>query len=118
MYVHLKNDTSAKIAGVIGNYNFDWNDLFPFAPIANTGVDQRLLRQLLDTGKIDELVRRMQLRMHAFIEDESVKGHHSVVVVAGGTANAAFKKFSGLVPISTFLSQECVFKGMRASQLC
>ena len=45
------------------------------------------------------LVTAMQLRMNAFIADESGNGFQPVVVVAGETANAAFKLFS-LVAVS------------------
>jgi hypothetical protein len=46
------NATSREIAKIVGDQKFEWNDLYPYAPVANKNVKQLRLRQLLDTGRV------------------------------------------------------------------
>ena len=87
------DDSSRAIANVLGSFNFFWNDLIPYAPDQNRDVDQMLLRTLLDDGLLSELVVAYEQRMQNFITSEQSKGRTALVVVAGTTANAAYRLF-------------------------
>jgi hypothetical protein len=92
------NQTSLEIAKLFHGFNFQWDDLVPFAPKSNNAVDQHLLMKLLMSGKLTNLVHSQHLRMMEFISSENDRGRRPVVIVCGRIANKAFEKFEQSLP--------------------
>ena len=52
-----KNVTSWAINVITQNFNFLWNDIFPYAPQANANVSQQMLPKLvLDRDQVSDLI--------------------------------------------------------------
>jgi hypothetical protein len=87
--------TSQEIASVMGNYNFDWNDLYPVAPHVGTkctdvdlGAMHCHIKERLPAAL--ELVTAWAERMEALVERERAHGNAAPVVIwAGETVNLA-----------------------------
>jgi hypothetical protein len=101
------NDTSRAMGMQFGGYRFIWNDLVPYAPERNANVKQTILRTSSDDGLLSDLVADCYRRMLVFIDSEQSKGRTPLVMVAGGTANAAFRMFPLQDPAQPAFSVAC-----------
>ena len=105
------NRTSLEIFKVTGNYEFYWNDIFPYAPSENKLVNQKELADIIADNKMPILLENYYKRSQIFIEHEHSAGNNwPVILVAGETANMAFSKIY-TNPISYF-----VVSGLRVKQ--
>jgi len=70
------NKSSEEIFRIIQNYNFYWNDLFPWSPSDNSLVRQDKLMKLVQQGNKSPIIVRYENqfleRMQDFVREENI----------------------------------------------